>query len=242
MVFTTVRRRKIHEDVAAQLEEAIISGTYAEGDQLPPERELMETFGVGRPAVREALLLLERSGVVQLSPGERARVVHPTMDGLVDQISASARHFLATAAGERSLQQARRVIEAAIARHAAEEATAEEIDRLGQALEANRRTLGSVEAFETTDVAFHLAIAEIGGNQVFSAMHRAIVGWLSLQRRVSLRSPEALPAALRHHEAVYEAIAAHEPERAWQAMTAHIRDVERWYNKGRTAEARTGPS
>jgi DNA-binding FadR family transcriptional regulator len=240
MSFTVVRRRKIHEDVAAQIEDAIISGTYAEGDQLPPERELMDRFGVGRPAVREALLLLERSGVVQLSAGERARVVHPTIDGLVDQISASARHFLATKAGERSLQEARRVFESAIARQAAEVATEDEIARLGKALEANRQSLSSLEDFEVTDVAFHFAIAEIGGNQVFSAMHRAIVGWLALQRRVSLKVPEALPSALKHHEAIYDAIAAHDPERAWQAMNAHIKDVERWYEQGRAEELTKG--
>jgi DNA-binding FadR family transcriptional regulator len=233
MSFTLVRRRKIHEDVASQIEDAIINGLYAEGDQLPPERELMEQFGVGRPAVREALLLLERSGVVQLSAGERARIVHPTIDGLVDQISASARHFLATSTGERSLQEARRVIESAMARHAAEVASAEEVGRLEKALEANRQSLSSLDDFEMTDVAFHLAIAEIGGNQVFSAMHRAIVGWLALQRHVSLRSaPEALPSALKHHESIYEAIAAHQPERACQMMDAHIRDVERWYRQG----------
>ncbi|MGE3829373.1 MAG: FCD domain-containing protein [Parvibaculaceae bacterium] len=236
MSFTVVRRRKIHEDVAAQIEEAIISGVYGEGDQLPPERELMERFGVGRPAVREALLLLERGGVVQLSAGERARVVHPTIDGLVDQISASARHFLATSAGQRSLQEARRVIESAIARNAAETATKEEIGRLEHALEANRQSLSSVEDFEVTDVGFHFAIAEIGGNQVFSAMHRAIVGWLALQRRVSLKLPEALPSALRHHEAIYDAIARHDPERAWHAMNTHIREVEHWYEQSKARE------
>jgi DNA-binding FadR family transcriptional regulator len=237
MSFTLVRRRKIHEDVASQIEDAIINGLYAEGDQLPPERELMEQFGVGRPAVREALLLLERSGVVQLSAGERARIVHPTIDGLVDQISASARHFLATSTGERSLQEARRVIESAIARNAAEIASADEIARLEQALDANRQSLASLDKFEVTDVAFHLAIAEIGGNQVFSAMHRAIVGWLAMQRYVASRAaPEAMPNALRHHERIYEAIAAHEPERAGQMMDAHIRDVERWYKQGRTQE------
>lgn len=237
MSFTLIRRRKIHEDVAAQIEDAIISGLYAEGDQLPPERELMERFGVGRPAVREALLLLERSGVVQLSAGERARVVHPTIDGLVDQISASARHFLATAAGEQSLQEARRIIESAIARNAAEFATPEEIQRLERALDANRQSLNSLDEFEVTDVAFHFAIAEIGGNQVFTAMHRAIVGWLALQRYVASRSsPEARPSALKHHEAIYEAIARREPERAWHAMNDHIRDVERWYRQGRLKE------
>jgi GntR family transcriptional repressor for pyruvate dehydrogenase complex len=235
MAFTAVRRRKVHEDVAAQIEEAIISGVYAEGDQLPPERELMERFSVGRPAVREALLMLERSGIVQLSAGERARVVHPTMNGLVDQLSASARHFLATSAGKRSLQEARRVFESAIARNAAAVADDAGIAKLGEALAANRAALGSIPEFEATDVAFHLAIAEIGNNQVFLAMHHAIVGWLALQRRVSLRAESAKSSAYAHHEAIYQAIAAREPERAWQAMNAHLLEVERFHRENAAA-------
>jgi GntR family transcriptional repressor for pyruvate dehydrogenase complex len=232
MLFKTVRRRKLHEDVAAQIEEAIIAGTFSEGDNLPSERELMERFGVGRPAVREALLLLERSGILQLSAGERARVVQPTVDGLVDQLSSAARHFLATPGGEGSFQEARRVFESAIARNAAEVATKADIERMRAALEANRQTLDDVAEFEKTDVAFHLAIAETGGNQVFSSMHRAIVGWLSLQRRVSLKNPKAPLSAYKHHEKIFKAIEAREPEKAWRAMNEHLREVERLYKQG----------
>jgi len=232
-MFKTVRRRKLHEDIASQIEEAIITGSFAHGDKLPSERELMARFGVGRPAVREALLLLERSGILQLSQGERARVAQPTVDGLVDQLSAAARHFLATSAGETAFQEARRVFESAIARHAAEIAREAEIDRLRLALEANRRALSDVAEFEKTDVAFHFAIAEIGGNQVFSSMHRAIVGWLSLQRRVSLRNPKAPASALKHHQKIFAAIEAHEPEKAWHAMNGHLSEVEHWYKLGR---------
>ncbi|MCB1500710.1 MAG: GntR family transcriptional regulator [Bauldia sp.] len=229
MSFTAVKRRKLHEDVAAQIEEAIISGVFEEGQHLPSERELMQQFGVGRPAVREALLLLERSGVIQLSAGERARVVVPTMSGVVDQISAAARHFLATSTGEKSMQEARRVFESGIARHAAEVATEAEIARLELALAANKATLHDVAAFEETDVGFHLAIAEIGNNEVFPVLHHAIVSWLTMLRRVSLRHDRALMSSFRHHQRIYAAIATHEPEAAWQAMDTHLREVERFY-------------
>ncbi len=120
-----------------------------------------------------------------------------------------------------------------IARHAAEVATDGEVAHLEEALAANRAALGDVTAFESTDVAFHLAVAEIGGNAVFTAMHRAIVGWLALQRRVSLRAGEALMSALRHHENVFSAIARRKPDDAWRAMDAHIREVEAYYAANR---------
>lgn len=154
MTFRSVKRRKIHEDVASQIEDAIISGSLAEGDNLPSERDLMESFGVGRPAVREALLLLERTGLVQLTTGGRARIIRPTISVLVNQLAGSARHFLATPGGE-VIQDARRLFEAAIARNAAEIATEADISQLRAALEANRAALNDMAAFERTDVAFH---------------------------------------------------------------------------------------
>src|SRR5918999_674171 len=51
-----IQRRKLHEEVSARLEADIHAGRYAEVDQLPSERELMERYGVGRPAVREGVL------------------------------------------------------------------------------------------------------------------------------------------------------------------------------------------
>ncbi|HMN84476.1 MAG TPA: FCD domain-containing protein [Bauldia sp.] len=234
MSFTAVKRRKLHEAVAAQLEEAIIAGVFGEGAQLPPERELMQQFGVGRPAVREALLLLERSGIVQLSAGERARVVLPTMTPRVAQVSPAPRHFVVTGTGEKSMQEARRVFEAGIARHAAEVATPAEIARLGDALAANKATLHDLAEFEKTDVDFHLAIAEIGGNEVFPVMHHAIASWLRMQRRVSLRYDKALMNSFRHHEEIHGAIAAGRPEEAWRAMDTHLREVELFYARART--------
>jgi DNA-binding FadR family transcriptional regulator len=216
-----IQRRKIHEDVAAQIEEMIASGEYAEGDQLPSERELMEGFGVGRPAVREALLSLQKMGLVALSSGERARVVRPTVEALVGQLSGAARHLLGRPDGIREFQDARRVFEAAIARRAAE-----------RALEANEAALGAVPDFERTDVAFHLVLAELSGNSIFVALHHAIVEWLTKQRTVSLRNPGADRRAFESHRRIRDAVAAHDPEGAWQAMDAHLAAVNELYWQG----------
>ncbi len=231
--FKNVKRRKVHEDVAAQIEEAIISGSVAEGDSLPSERDLMESFGVGRPAVREALLLLERIGLVQLSTGGRARIIRPTFSVLVNQLAATARHFLATPGGEASFQDARRLFEAAIARNAAVVAKEADIAKLSAALEANRAALQDMAAFERTDVDFHFALASIGENPVFAALHGGIVEWLSMQRHVSLRITGAAQNAFKSHEAIFNAVANHEPEQAWAAMDHHLRDVMKFYRKGK---------
>lgn len=233
MNFRNVKRRKVHEDVAAQIEEAIISGSLAEGENLSSERDLMESFGVGRPAVREALLLLERTGLVQLTTGGRARIIRPTVSVLVNQLAGTAKHFLASPGGEESFQDARRLFEAAIARNAAEIATDSDISQLRTALEANRAALDDMAAFERTDVAFHFALARIGDNPVFAALHGGIAGWLSMQRHISLRVVGAAERALQRHEAIFEAVANRKPEEAWRAMDDHLRDVMQLYRKSK---------
>lgn len=233
MNFRNVKRRKVHEDVAAQIEEAIISGSLAEGENLSSERDLMESFGVGRPAVREALLLLERTGLVQLTTGGRARIIRPTVSVLVNQLAGTAKHFLASPGGEESFQDARRLFEAAIARNAAEIATDSDISQLRTALEANRAALDDMAAFERTDVAFHFALARIGDNPVFAALHGGIAGWLSMQRHISLRVVGAAERALQSHEAIFEAVANRKSEEAWRAMDDHLRDVMQLYRKSK---------
>ena len=73
-----IDRRKLFEQVAAHLEASILSGDLKPGDRLPTERELQTTYGVGRPAVREALITLQRSGLIEIANGAPARVAMPT--------------------------------------------------------------------------------------------------------------------------------------------------------------------
>ena len=233
MLFTRIKRRKVHEDVAEQIENQILSGLLPEGASLPSERNLMAAFNVGRPAIREALLLLQRSGFIRISNGGRTVVTRPTAASLLEQLSGSARYLLSSAGGEAAFQDARRIFESAIARNAAEVASKEDIERLAEYLAKNRDAVSDLEAFERSDVAFHLALAEIGGNPVFSALHSAIAEWLALQRHISLRVPGVAVSAYRSHEEIYEAVAARNPEDAWRAMDKHLRQVAQQFEMGK---------
>jgi len=89
-------------------------------------------------------------------------------------------------------------------------------------------------SFERTDVNFHLSIAKIGNNSVFTALHTAIAEWLSIQRTVSLRVPGAEKKAYSYHEKIYQAIADRNPEAAWKAMNEHLTDVMKMFKKGQS--------
>jgi GntR family transcriptional repressor for pyruvate dehydrogenase complex len=225
----TIRRRKLHEEVAARLEDMIARGHFQVGDQLPSERELMERFGVGRPSIREALAALQNMGLVAISSGERARVTRPTPEVLVGQLSGAARHFLAQPDGVRHFQEARRLFEAGLARHAAEHAGADDLGQLKAALDANEAALGDLAEFERTDVGFHFVLAQIPRNPIFTALHHALGEWLIHQRTISLRVEGAALRAFDAHRRIFDAVSAHDADRAEREMLAHLTQVGELY-------------
>src|SRR5665213_2025710 len=94
-------RRRLFEQVAAHLEREILEGKLRAGDRLPPERDLQSRFGVGRPAIREALITLQRAGLVEIGNGSPARVSMPTMKVVVAGLVPTVQHILSNAAGQR---------------------------------------------------------------------------------------------------------------------------------------------
>ena len=226
---TIIRRRKIYEDVAGRLEGLIHEGRYRPGDQLPSERELMQMFGVGRPAVREALSAMQRMGLVAINSGERARVTVPTPSVMFESLAGPVRHLLAAPHGVHYFQEARMFFEVGLARHAAVHATEAEIHRLRQALEANGAAIDNAAAFERTDVAFHYVLAVIPRNPIFTAIHAAIVEWLTEQRHVTLQRDGQNEIAFAAHRGIFDAIVARDPDRAEKVIRGHVQQVIRTY-------------
>lgn len=226
-----IRRRKLYEEVALRIEQMLGEGRFRPGDQLPSERELMEEFGVGRSAVREALLTLQRMGLVAVSSGERARVLAPSAAALVGELAGAARLLLAQPGGVERFQQARALFEIGLARLAAQIATDDDIRHLAAALEANRASIGNHAQFQRTDIAFHYALAQVPGNAIFTSLHDALVAWLTEQRAISGLARRAGEAAYAAHERIFRAVAAHDPTAAEAAMQAHIEAVSALYWK-----------
>ena len=69
-MFKKIKNRRVFEVIASQVRAAILDGTLKPGEKLPSEIQLAETFGVGRPAVREALRTLEIAGLVTVRHGK----------------------------------------------------------------------------------------------------------------------------------------------------------------------------
>jgi DNA-binding FadR family transcriptional regulator len=150
-----IPRRKLYHEVVRRLLERLRAGEFPPGDHLPSERQLMETYGVGRPAVREALLTLQRMGLIEIAHGERARVLEPTARAVVNQVADLAQHLLATSPQSlEHLKEARAFFEVGMVRLAAEKATPADIGRLEAALLDHESSLRDLSQFAEKDMVF----------------------------------------------------------------------------------------
>ncbi|GGD98099.1 GntR family transcriptional regulator [Aureimonas endophytica] len=235
-------RRKLSTEVYERLRAMITSGQVRPGDQMPSERELMERFGVGRPAIREAMQALEKSGLLAIQHGERARVTEPTPRSLFGQLDDAAQIMLSTSPGALGhLKEARIFFERGIARRAAETATPADVAALGELIEAQRRALGEADAFIAADMRFHVRIAAIPGNPIFEAMAEAMLGWLKEYHTEMLIWTGKERFTLAEHERILEAIAARDAEAAERAMVEHLeRSAALYVHQG--VEAVSAPS
>ncbi|QNI02519.1 transcriptional regulator NanR [Halomonas sp. SH5A2] len=217
-----VDRKTLSEQVAEQLETEILEGRLSENAQLPSERELMEQFGVGRPAVREALFYLQRLGLIAINSGTRARVIRPTAEAVMSRLSGVTRQLLSKPDGQQYFQEARAMFEISLARYAAVNASEDDLQRLRDALQDNRDAIGDEARFKRSDNEFHGVLASIGRNPIFDAIHVALSEWLDDRRAQVLQQKDEDKAATAAHTEIIEAIESRDPDAAEAAMRRHL--------------------
>jgi DNA-binding FadR family transcriptional regulator len=227
-----IRRRKLSDEVRERLLAQINDGDLQPGDPLPSERELMARFGVGRPAIREALQQLASLGLIVVRHGDRPRLAPPRLDVLFEQLAVSMRHMLThDEAMLDQLKETRLVIEAGSVRRAAEMRTARDIETLQDILARQLLARNDPQAFMRCDGDFHAAIAAVSGNLVLASLVRAVFDWLARFHTHAVRTSGLERVTLAEHEAIMAAIAAGDPEAAARAMTDHLTRANALYRQ-----------
>jgi GntR family transcriptional repressor for pyruvate dehydrogenase complex len=191
------------------------------GTPLPPERDMLEQYGVARGTLREALRFLEIQGVITIKtgPGGGPMVARPESRHLASTI---AMMLQLTHTSFRSVLEARAVLEPALARSAAERITDEALTRLHDSLDAMRTHIDDADFFLAENERFHAIVAEAAGNQVFSLIITSL-NWILDGAPLGVEYPiELREAVCKEHARIYQAITRRDPDRAASAMAAHI--------------------
>jgi len=205
------------ERVTAQLREKIIDGHFEVNSFLPAEAILAERLHVSRTVVREAMRILSAQGLVELSQGRRAMVKPPDPEASIETLSALLQR---SDASHRDLIKVRRMLESEIAALAAEHASDEDLRGLEEASDAMKSTRNQEQSVEA-DLAFHMRLAESSGSPIMTLIMHSLRNLLieSMRRTVGLCSPAV-------HEPIIDALRGRDPQKAREAILAHLEEKE----------------
>lgn len=221
-----ISAERLYEQIERVLAREIVDGVYDDAGVLPSERKLLERFGVGRPAVREALFSLARRGLVERKQGRRIRPLKPGFDKVIAELDLIVRSALRDQVNVTHLMELRRFLESSLATKAAEAADADDLARLDEAIAAGRAAISNQEEFWRADVAFHEALASTSRNPILPQLIRAMLRWLIVERRITFADEDRNREVCARHEAIVDAIRAGDGAKASQAMTAHLSETE----------------
>ena len=208
--------------IANKIAADIHSGVFAAGEMLPSERDLSESFSVGRNVIREAITILEGMGLLDQSKGKRPRVIEPTLANVMQSVAEAAKFFFSGSEGLAHLEQARLFLETSLLRYACAHATNAQIGKMVEAVEACEMARGDVADFREADVAFHRAIAEVPGNPIFTALHDTFVDRLMKNRAVLPDFAKTNVTSNQEHREIVSAILDKDAERAVEVLTRHL--------------------
>jgi len=226
--------KRAADDLFQKFENMIQSGELGDGQPLPPEREIVEKFGVSRTVVREAILALSNKGLVEARPRYRPVVRKPDYNTAFKTVENVVGRLLDQPEGIKNLFDTRTMIEASLVRHAALHANREDLEALRAALEENGKTIDDSEQFYETDKKFHEILFHIPRNPMLPSLHRAYTTWLEPQWSRMPRLPERNRTNFESHQAIYEAILMRDPDGAENALRKHLANA--WEQVKKTFE------
>lgn len=222
---TTNSNSKIASNIALQLEQKVLDGTFIPEQKLPSERKLAQQFGVSRSIVREAINQLQGKGVVRTIQGSGSFVSEIIEQP--EENSALLQLFFGHSRTLYDLYEVREQLEGQAAFLAAQRATKRDEYRISQAFEALMSGNSKPEA--ELDHEFHKTIAEASHNPVLIHILNSLKDLIlhSVQASVcNLRHREKFRAHLdRHHRQIYNAVMAKQAKKAENAARAHVKYV-----------------
>jgi GntR family transcriptional repressor for pyruvate dehydrogenase complex len=222
-MYKIVRSSRLYEQIVQQVEESIHKGAMKPGDQLPPERELAQQFGVSRTAVREAVKALREKGLVEAYPGRGTFITDGTSYSMRQSLDRMLRVGQAEGAG--FLAEVREILEPEIVALAAMRADAEDLASMREQIGVMDQARKDPEAFIEADLDFHLTLAEAAANPIILSLIDSIVGLLREQRMGIFQVEGGPERGQYHHRKILEAIEHKDPAGAREAMKAHLRQV-----------------
>lgn len=223
------RAEKVAQTVARSIVGEIQTRGLQPGHKLPPERDLIETYGVGRGTLREALRLLEVNGLIALRPGPGGGPV--VQEVTADDFGRTASLFLQTGGVTyREVVEARLVLEPVAARLAAQRAARTPAAELLQELARIGDTRNEV-GYQTKTRDFHAAVIQLSGNGIIALFGECLSHIFRARVSGILYPATRRSEVVNAHAAIADAICEGDDETAQRLMEEHMESFARHVKK-----------
>lgn len=219
------RGPSLADTLAQRLREEISSGRLRPGERLPTEQQIAGTYGVSRPIVREAVGRLKHDGLVLTRQGAGAFVAEP---GAVSTFRIDISDFH-NEDEIRHIVELLMAVESTATAHAAVRRSGHDLEQIQAQLDAMQAAIDRGDPGVDEDVAFHRAIVEATGNPFFrdlsDFLDRRVRTFIRAARSNTARMQGLTEAVQREHQAIFDAVAAGEPDRAQAAAITHLENA-----------------
>lgn len=224
--FKPVASKRMSEAIFEQIREKILRGELKPNDRLPSERTLIDIFQRSRPTIREALRMLERSGLIMTIPGSGGAVVKEITSQNIEQSLEGM--MLQKSISPTDLYEFRIINESANIEWATQRRTDEDIAAMQEIIRQSEACQDDWERFFACDVNFHMAVVKAGKNQMSAIIHTVISqlisdiisrGFQALSSRERERNRKDV---ILNHKKLLQAIIDRDAEKAKQIMADHL--------------------
>lgn len=214
-----VPRLRLYEELVARLQGYIEQAGLEPGDRFPPERELAARLGVSRATLKQAIVVLEVQGILEVRQGDGTYLRQP--EGLREPLTRliERRQLLP------EVMEAREALECKLAQLAAQRRTDEELQAIDQALAHMEEDILSGGIGAEGDREFHGAVTRAGKNTLLAKLMESLAHEIHETRVESLSEPGRPPRSLAGHRRIAEAIREGNPRAARRAMYDHLKVV-----------------
>ena len=201
-----IEKKTLHEEIANNLRELIMSGELQEGDKIK-EDELCSSMGISKTPLREALRVLSVEGLIRLVPNRGSFVSTPTFEEIREMFDVMS------------------VLEGVCARAAAAKMGAKDLatlEKLHERLEENYRRKAQREYIRINNQ-YHAFIQELAGNRTLNQIVNGLRQKILLYRYQSLNLPERFAQSIQEHRDLLEAFRKKDPKKAETLMRRHLK-------------------
>jgi DNA-binding FadR family transcriptional regulator len=217
MLFKPIRRVRLYENAAEQIQTLILRKKYKPGDRLPSERGLAEQFHISRHSLREALRILDVTGLIEIKVGDGIYVKEVNFLPYIESINLSISSRLQM---ERDsfikLWEVRKILEVGMVDLSARQITEPFLTNLWRCIEEMEKNIANQDVF----------IAEAGQNEILILIWDTLANLIRRSHDKIYRISRSPKRSLLAHKKIYFALKKRDVQKAMEAMKQHMLEEE----------------